>query len=185
MNERFWRLCFWKLEFTTQVKVVAKNFVEPKKDKHHRRWLWDYDVSDSKVSSFWKAMFLLRIWMNYEKTSIISDSYSRLEYLDLSGDLFLALRELSLLSSNRYSSSSSSCPIGLAPVGANHLRDQILPYSSVLCKMEQLLSTALTPFCYVIQPLSAWTSSSGFPVHFRKDYVFDQSVIVHSADVTK
>ena len=69
-----------------------------KKDSDHRRWLLDYDVSGSSVSSFWKAMFLLRISMNYEKNSIIFDSYSRLGYLDLNDDSFLALREWSLLS---------------------------------------------------------------------------------------
>ena len=82
-------------------------------------------------------------------------------------------------------SSSSSCPIGLAPVGANHLRDQTLPYLSVLCKVEQFLSTALTPLCYVIQPLSTRTPSSRFAVHFGKYRVFDQPVVVHPADVTE
>jgi hypothetical protein len=67
-----------------------------------------------------------------------------------------------------YHSSSSSCPLCLAPVGANHLRDQIFPCPPILHKVEQVMSTALTPFCYVIQPFSAWTSPSRFSIHFTK-----------------
>jgi hypothetical protein len=70
------------------------------------------------------------------------------------------------------SSSSSSCPLGLAPVRANHLRDQIFPCPPILRKVEQGMSTALTPFCYVIQPFSAWTSPSRFSAHFTKYYMF-------------
>ena len=89
-----------------------------------------------------------------------------------------SLKPLGLISEPMLKLGRSSCPIGLSPVGANHSQDQILPCLSILRKVEQVLSTALTPFCYVVQPLATWTSSSGFPL-----CVFDQSVIIHSADM--
>ena len=63
------------------------------------------------------------------------------------------------------SSSSSSCPIGLSPVGANHLRDQIFPRLSVLREVEQVLYIASTPFHDVVEPLSARTSSARLSIH--------------------
>jgi hypothetical protein len=59
-------------------------------------------------------------------------------------------RYLDRLLTQKAKSSSSSRPIGLSPVGANHLRDQIFPRPPILRKVEQIMSTALTPFRYVI-----------------------------------
>ncbi|CAF3848571.1 unnamed protein product [Rotaria magnacalcarata] len=56
------------------------------------------------------------------------------------------------------SSSSSSCPLGLAPAGANHLRDQIFPCPSILRKISPACLAAV-----LVSSVCCWselTSSS-------------------------
>ena len=76
--------------------MFAKYFIGPQKRQGLPTIAFRLRCLIFKDEKFLKTIFLLGISMNYEKNSIISDSYWRLRYLDRSGDSFLALREYNL-----------------------------------------------------------------------------------------
>src|SRR6218665_1572567 len=56
---------------------------------------------------------------------------------------------------------------------------------SVLCLPFQNVYFLVTPFLYIVQSFTSWSSSFCLPFHLHEHHLLYQSVIFHSADVPK